>query len=116
MTTDNCFTSAELTEDLLDVQTTLVGTIRRNKKEIPSELQSDRQCSEQSPIFCFHRQLTLIRHVPKKGKAVILLSSMHHDKTNNDKMWRQPNGPDGANVFLQQKNEKMVDEILFQHS
>ena len=35
ITTDNYFTSAELAEDLLGAQTTLVGTMRRNKKEIP---------------------------------------------------------------------------------
>jgi hypothetical protein len=79
-----------LAEDLLGIQTTLVGTIRSNKKEIPSELQSNRQRSEQSSIFSFDRQLTLVRYVPKKGKAVILLSSMHHDKTINNEQKRKP--------------------------
>ena len=40
-TTDNYFTSAELAEDLLRINTTLVGTMRRNRKEIPRELQPD---------------------------------------------------------------------------
>jgi len=31
-----------------------------------------------SSIFCFDGQLTLTSYVPKKNKAVILLSSMHH--------------------------------------
>ncbi|CAF1228853.1 unnamed protein product [Adineta ricciae] len=52
---DNYFTSAELAENLLGVQTTLVGTIRQNKKEIPRELQPNAQRPEQSSIFCFDR-------------------------------------------------------------
>ncbi|CAF4598317.1 unnamed protein product, partial [Didymodactylos carnosus] len=79
ITTDNYFTSAELVEDLLGVQTTLVGTMRRNKKEIPRELQPDNNPSQYSSIFCFDRQLTLVSYVPKKGHVVILLSSLHHD-------------------------------------
>ncbi|CAF4203712.1 unnamed protein product, partial [Rotaria sordida] len=81
ITTDNYFTSAELAEDLLGVQTTLVGTIRRNKKEIPRHLQPDTHRPEQSSIFCFDCQLTLVSYVPKKAHAVILLSSLHHDQT-----------------------------------
>ncbi|CAM4802175.1 unnamed protein product [Rotaria magnacalcarata] len=88
--TDNYFTSAELAKDLLGLNTTLVGTMRRNKKEIPRELQSYRQRPEQSSIFCFDRQLTLVSYVPKKGHAVILLSSMHHDKAVNNEQKRKP--------------------------
>ncbi|CAF1291691.1 unnamed protein product [Rotaria sordida] len=90
ITTDNYFTSAELAEDLLGVQTTLVGTIRRNKKEIPRELQPDTHRPEQSSIFCFDRQLTLVSYVPKKAYAVILLSSLHHDQTIADEKKKKP--------------------------
>ncbi|CAF1049694.1 unnamed protein product [Rotaria sordida] len=90
ITTDNYFTSAELSEDLLGVQTTLVGTIQRNKKEIPRELQPDTHRPEQSSIFCFDRQLTLVSYVPKKAHAVILLSSLHHDQTIVDEKKKKP--------------------------
>ena len=90
ITTDNYFTSAELAEDFLGVQTTLVGTIRRNKKEIPRELQPNTQRPEQSSIFCFDRQLTLVSYVPKKSHAVILLSSLHHDQTIVDDEKKKP--------------------------
>ena len=55
ITTDNYFTSVELAKYLLDVKTTLVGTIRRNKKDIPIQLQPDRKRPEQSSTFCFDR-------------------------------------------------------------
>jgi hypothetical protein len=38
ITTDKYFTSVTLAEDRLGVQTTLVGTIRQNIREIPGEL------------------------------------------------------------------------------
>ena len=76
---DNYFTSCDLATDLLAVRTTVVGTVRKNRAELPKELLPSRAREELSSIFCFDRQLTLTSYVPKKGKAVVLLSSMHHD-------------------------------------
>lgn len=90
VTMDNFFTSAELAEDLLKVKTTVVGTMRHNRKEVPRELLKDRQREEKSSIFCFDRELTLVSYVPKKGKAVVLLSSMHHDKAINEENDKKP--------------------------
>lgn len=90
ITTDNYFTNAELAEDLLGAQTTLVGTVRRNKREIPKELQPNRWRPEHSSIFCFDRQLTVVSCVPKKGRAVILLSSMHHEKVVDQEQKKKP--------------------------
>ena len=81
MTTDSYFTSARLAEDLLRVHSTLVGTSRKNNPEIPEELQLNHQRSDNSSIFCFNGQLTLVSYAPKKSKAVILLLSMHHETT-----------------------------------
>ena len=78
---DNYFTSCSLATDLLNLRTTIVGTIRKNRTDIPKELLPSRARPEMSSIFCFDNQLTLTSYVPKKGKAVILLSSMHHDDT-----------------------------------
>ena len=36
------FTSTELAKELLAVNTTLVGTIKRNKRDIPPEMQASR--------------------------------------------------------------------------
>ena len=90
ITTDNYFTNAELAEDLLGVQTTLVGTVRRSKKKIPRESQPDAHRSELSSIFCFDRQLTLVSYVPEKSHAVILFSSLHHNQAIVDEEKKKP--------------------------
>ena len=43
-------------------------------------MQKSRTREEKSSIFGFSNQLTLVSYVPKRNKAVILLSTMHHDK------------------------------------
>lgn len=90
VTTDNYFTDVELAEDLLGLRTTLVGTIRKNKRDIPQELQPCRLRTENSSIFAFDRQLTLVSYVPRKGKAVILLSSLHHDMRVSEEVHKKP--------------------------
>ena len=67
---------------------TYVGTIRRNKADIPEEMKASRARIELSSVFGFSGQQTLgfsgqqtlVSYVPKKNKAVILLSTQHHDK------------------------------------
>ena len=51
VTMDNFFTSAELAEDLLGTNTTIVGTIRANRKEVPKEVAKNRQRAEHSSVF-----------------------------------------------------------------
>ena len=77
VTMDNCFTSVELVVDMLAVKTTIVGTVRKNRRDIPKELLPVRARHPHSSIFCFDDLLACTRYVPQKGKAVILLSSMY---------------------------------------
>jgi len=77
---DNFFTSVSLAEELLTNHLTYVGTIRKNKQDIPPEMQPSPGREEQSSIFGFAGQVTLVSYVPKKRNAVLLLSTMHHDK------------------------------------
>ena len=58
---------------------TLVGTMKQNKREIPHEFKPARQRDENSSIFGFTKDLTLVSYVPKKNKSVVFLSSLHHD-------------------------------------
>lgn len=76
---DNLFTSVALAEELLSHHLTYVGTVRKNKQDIPPDMQQNPGKQEYSSMFGFSGQLTLVSYVPKKNRAVILLSSMHHD-------------------------------------
>ena len=77
---DNLFSSIPLAEELLSNGLTYIGTVRKNKAEIPACMTAKNR-AEFSSIFGFSDQMTLVSYVPKKGKEVIVLSSMHHDKT-----------------------------------
>ena len=79
ITTDNWFTSSQLAADLLQKQITLLGTMRKNRREIPCEFATGKRRSVGSSLFGFCDRQTLVSHVPKKNKAVVLLSTLHND-------------------------------------
>jgi len=56
---DNLFTSISLAEDLLKLHTALVGTIRRNKPDIPKVMIETKGKEEKSSMFVFSGDLTL---------------------------------------------------------
>ncbi|KRX60111.1 hypothetical protein T09_14514 [Trichinella sp. T9] len=76
-------------EDLLAKKTTIVGTLRRNKTEVPSELTEAMGREVGSSLFCFDRQLTLVSYILKRKKCVLLLSTMHHDDAVNEDQERK---------------------------
>ena len=76
---DNVFTSVPLAKELQMKNLTLIGTLRKNKPEIPMKFQSNKEREIGSSLFGFHDGLTLVSFVPKQNKAVLLLSSKHHD-------------------------------------
>ena len=79
VTADNLFTSVKLVHELLDQQLTYVGTVRKNKGEIAQEMLPRRDREVLSSVFGFSGSLTMVSYVPKKNKAVVVLSSQHHD-------------------------------------
>lgn len=81
ITADNFFTSVSLTEKLWNIGLKYVGTVRKNKSEIPNEFQPERSRQVSSSLFAFDNFKTLVSFVPKTSKAVILLSTYHHDDT-----------------------------------
>ena len=50
---DNFFTNIPLAEELLHRQTTIVGTLRKSKREIPPELLPSKDRPEKSSVFAF---------------------------------------------------------------
>lgn len=77
LTTDNWYTSHELGQDLLMEKITLLGTMRKNKREIPIEFLPSKNSVPETSLFGFQPETTLVSYVPKPNKAVVLLSTMH---------------------------------------
>ena len=79
VTMDNFFTTVLLAKELQAKNLSLIGTLRKNKPEIPIEFQSSKNREVGSSLFGFQDGLTIVSFVPKYNKAVLLLSSKHHD-------------------------------------
>lgn len=79
ITMDNWFSSVKLADDLLEEphKFTMVGTLRKNKREIPPEMLSTKGRSVGDARYCFDKQKTLLSYVPKRNKNVLVLSTMH---------------------------------------
>lgn len=85
LTFDNWFTSYDLVQHLLNEhKLTSVGTLRKNKKQIPAAFIKTRGVDVFSSRFGFQKDITLVSHVPKKNKVVLLMSSLHHDNKIDD--------------------------------
>ncbi|XP_025192177.1 piggyBac transposable element-derived protein 4-like [Melanaphis sacchari] len=66
VTTDNYYTSYSLAENLLQVGLTLVGTMKRNKREIPPEFISEKNRQVGSSLSGFQNDMSLTSYVTKK--------------------------------------------------
>lgn len=63
---------------LKDYKITVIGTVRKNKTELPIEFSRPTKRPIYTSMFGFTEDLTIVSYIPKKGKNVILTSSMHH--------------------------------------
>lgn len=81
ITADNWFSSLQLVKELQSRGLTYVGTMRKSKREIPPEFKASRQKQVGSALYGFSKHETLVSYIPKKNKAVILISSMHHSRS-----------------------------------
>ncbi|CAI6352855.1 unnamed protein product [Macrosiphum euphorbiae] len=81
ITCDNWFSSIPLAEDLLNNHNlTMVGTLRKNKREIPPIfVQKLKERPNESSIFGFKKNMTLVSYKPKANKIVLVISTMHND-------------------------------------
>ncbi|XP_023312582.1 piggyBac transposable element-derived protein 4-like, partial [Anoplophora glabripennis] len=91
ITCDNWFTSIPLIRTLYnDYKLTFLGTIRKNKRELPPEISNPTTRPIGSSMFAYNDYITLVSYIPKKKKNVLLLSTLHHD----DKTDRQTGKPE----------------------
>ncbi|KAM3926735.1 piggyBac transposable element-derived protein 4-like [Leptodactylus fuscus] len=88
VTCDNFFTSYQLGQMLKKKQLTMLGTLRKNKPELPQGILSKREVY--SSTFYFSGNTTVVSYVPKKTKQVILMSTMHYDNAVSDREDRKP--------------------------
>jgi len=83
ITGDNWFSSIELITELKRHGLTYVGTLRKNKRDIPSQIVPNKKTEVNTTKFAFTKDITLLSFVPKKNRYGLLLSSMHHTNTIN---------------------------------
>nr|CAI5836574.1 unnamed protein product [Callosobruchus analis] len=81
-----------LTNSLREVGLTVVGTLRKNKPEIPPEFLKPKISTPNR--FAFTQDVVLVSHTPRKNKVVMLLSTMH----TNDEV-DQSSGKSEGNLF-----------------
>lgn len=79
VTCDNFFTSYALGQELLRRKLTMVGTVRKNKPELPPALLATRDRAVFSSLFAFTETHSLVSYCPKRGKNVLLMSTCHKD-------------------------------------
>lgn len=68
VTFDNFFTSLDLAERLLSKRLTSVGTIRKNRKEVPSEFTPQRHREKYASTFGFRGNFTMVSSIFKSCK------------------------------------------------
>lgn len=84
VTADNSFSSIPLMKLLLQRGLTYLRTLKKNKTEIPLEFKPNKQRAVGSCLYGFTKELTVMSYVPKKDKAVILVSSCHKNPSTDE--------------------------------
>lgn len=108
ITCDNFFTSHELATELKKRKQTILGTIRKNRVEIPPIILDMKKKSEFHSQFVFDHKLkaTMVSYVPKKGRFVCLLSTFVTDNTIDNGKKKKPE------IILRYNKEKGAVDTL----
>jgi hypothetical protein len=78
----------KLSQQLRKRKITMVGTVRKNKPELPPALLETKGREAFSSKFAF--TATLVSYLPKKNKNVVLLSTLHKTAEMSDREDRKP--------------------------
>nr|XP_043880784.1 THO complex subunit 7 homolog isoform X1 [Solea senegalensis] len=84
------FSSCGLAEELLRKKITMVGTMRKNRPELPPELLRVQDREVFSSIFAFTPTHTLVSYIPRGGKNIVLLSTKHQAPEISSEARRKP--------------------------
>ena len=78
VTMDRWFTSYELVKTMRDQhKTTVAGTMRSNKRELPLAFVTSKGREQYNSMFAFTSHMSLVSYIPRKGKCVLVVSSLH---------------------------------------
>ena len=77
ITMDNYFTDLTLAESLLKKRTTIVGTVKRNKRFLPAVFKAKKSLKLNESLFGFTKTAALVTYQGHKHKNVCLLSTQH---------------------------------------
>lgn len=89
ITMDKWFTSCSLADTLLsDYKLTMVGPLKRNKLEYPMSFVSANGREVGTSCYAFDNEKTLVSYVPVSNKAMILISTLHKDDSNDEETGR----------------------------
>jgi len=87
VTCDNFFTSYMLGQALLKRNITMLGTMRRNKTELPNLSRKEAVHHSQ---FYFTKDTTVVSYIPKKNRNVVLMSTAHNSKEVSNREDKKP--------------------------
>ncbi|KAJ8386982.1 hypothetical protein AAFF_G00161590 [Aldrovandia affinis] len=91
ITCDNFLTSYNLGQELLKKKLTMVGTVRKNRTELSAELLAIKNRAPQSSKLVFTDTTALVSYCPKKGKNVLLMSTLHKNDEISTRGDHKPN-------------------------
>lgn len=75
---DNFFSSLSLAKLLCQKKIEFVGTMRKNKKELPKEFVKNKRPAGEV-IFGFQQDAMIVSYSPERNKTVVLLSTEHNN-------------------------------------
>lgn len=79
ITCDNFFTTYDLAQSLMtDHNLSLLGTVNKRRRFVPNEFMANKNRVVLSSLFASSNNVTMCSYVPKKNKAVVLLSTSHY--------------------------------------
>lgn len=109
----NWFTCFSLATTLLtNKKLTCVGTIRKNKRELPKEFLADKKKIPASSAFGFQKDTTLVSYCLKKSKVVLLLSINYAPRGFNCPQLIQQNKPEIVTFYNSTKiGVDLVDQL-----
>ncbi|KAJ8866822.1 hypothetical protein PR048_032683 [Dryococelus australis] len=115
ITVDNYFKSIPLAKELLEQKTTIVETLRQNKKDIPTLFLDTIIRPPCSSVFGFSKSGVLASYISQRNKNMSVLSTMHSDEK-IDEETGEKRKPEIVTLYnLTKEGVDVVDELQGQY-